>query len=195
MPVSNPIPSNQIVDINLEWTCGNEPECPTLDNVLQAIIEEVCDKEPMIDLNELTFDACFNGNVVPGNTTELLQAIVNDIAALACPDVEAPDVDISGLNLCDDDNWNCSSEVQCIPMVDECGNPVEAFTIKQLFQAMIARMMAYQDQICGLEDRVTQLEDDYTDLAAEIEVIKTNCCDITLINRIIALEEYNIANP
>lgn len=195
MPVSNPIPSSQVVDINVDWTCGVEPACATLDNVLQAIITEVCTKEDIIDLNDLTFDTCFNNNVVPSNTTELLQAIVDDIVTLACPAVADADVDITGLNLCDRDIWDCDAVEQCIPMKDVCGNVITEFTFKDLFQAIIKRMMSYQAEICALEGRIDTLETNYTTLESRMDVIEANCCNITLIDRIIALEDYNIANP
>ncbi len=189
MPVSNPIPSSQVVDINVDWTCGVEPACATLDNVLQAIITEVCTKEDIIDLNDLTFDTCFNNNVVPSNTTELLQAIVDDIVTLNCPDVEAPDVDISGLNLCDTDGWNCGTLLQCLFITDNCGNPVVSYTLKELVQTMIKRMLAYQVEICALEDRIETLETNYTTLLSRMDVIEATCCNITLIDRIVVVED------
>lgn len=173
MAVVNPISANQVVSVVLEdWACLDVP-CPTLPNVLQALVTKVCD-EP--DFTTLNF-----GCVTPATTLlGTLQNALTAIDGIGCapgggaPVTDATDLDVTGITACSSDSWNCENADACFDLTNAC-DPGEV-TVGLLLQKLIDRNVAYGNVIKDLCDRITDLENTVATQQLAITTIQTSCC-------------------
>lgn len=149
------IPTSNIVDLNLDLKCLTVP-CPTLTNVLQEIIDLLCNS----DLPSLDF-----GCLSPAQTTvEFYQLVINELCRLGQPVV----VPAYSFELCKLDTWQCGSPT-CITVTAPNN------TTNDIIQALIARVNRLSTVISTQCDKIEQLEATLTNLATQVDNIK-DCC-------------------
>lgn len=173
--VTNPLSANQIVDVPVDLKCLTV-NCPTLPNVLQAIIDNACETEEGLDGLDLRCVVSADRSL-----QNVLQGIIN---ALDCSGgggggggSTSTDVSLSqitGLNNCTTDNWDCSSANACFTLTDPC-NP-GTITLRFLIQMLIDRNVAYGNTIKTLCARVSTLESQIATIQTQITTIQTSCC-------------------
>ena len=170
--VANPISSNQVVSVAIDLKCLDVP-CPTLNNVLQAVVDKVCD--------ETDFDAIDYGCASPATTlTGALQSAFTAISAIGCapgggtPVTDGSDLLVEGIQACSSDGWDCSSRDACFDLTNSC-SPGDV-TVALLFQKLIDRNVAYGNTIKGLCDRISELEQNVADLQLSVATIQSSCC-------------------
>ena len=172
MSVTNPISSNQVISVPIDWKCLEVP-CPTLTLGLQAIVDKICD-EP--DYTTLDF-----GCVTPSEThLGTLQSILTAIDEIGCGAhnlntlTDATDLNVTGLTACSTDSWECNRADACFDFTNAC-DPGE-ITVGLVFQKLIDRNVAYGNMLKILCDRVTELEEIVADQQLAITNIQTSCC-------------------
>lgn len=189
--ISNPINSNQIVGLDLDLKClinCDCNDCKSLNEILQLLIDKLC--KDAIDIDKLDI-RCLSGSLTTNQ--QLLQSIINKLdCSTSSTDTTNPnntlDLDVTGLNLCDDDLWACNNFTPCLFIKDSCGNPVTKYTIKDVLQTIIKRLLAYQKAIKSLCDENTALKARLDALELRLNTIETNCCNTSLVNRVSLLE-------
>ena len=189
--ISNPINSNQIVGLDIDLKClinCDCKDCKSLNEILQLIVDKLCKDEIKIeDLDTRCLDGSLTSN------QQLIQSIINKLdCSTSSTDSTTPTnplgLDISGLNLCDDDLWACNNTTPCLFVKDSCGNPVSNYTIKDVLQTIIKRLLSYQKAIKALCDENEALKTRLNNLELRLTNIENNCCNTSLVNRITLLE-------
>ncbi len=191
---SNPIHSNQISNIDVDFKCILDCDCrscKSLNEVLQLIINKVCENN--VDLNALQL-GCLD---TPDSLQELIQDLVSrvdcSIAPLGTdpgPGTSLPEDSFLGLDTCNPDLWTClaGSPLDCLIIKNEAGTQVNNPNIREVVQSIIKRMLAYQKQIKLLCTENTTLKSRLSAIELKLSQIETNCCNTTLVNRINYLE-------
>ena len=192
--ISNPIPSGQIVDINVDFDCLVEPDCVTLNNTLQSIVDGVCSKLSYDSgISNFKFNECFPSPTPLGGTAtleELIQKMIDEVTDLKCPEGSfLPDLDISNLNLCDGDGWYCGVENNCVVPVDASNNPIsEDYTVKQVLQGLVRRVIALETQLCNLNNDFGFFSNEvFGNLESRVTTIEDSCCNLSLSAQVAAL--------
>lgn len=144
------IPAGQIVDVNIDTDCL-DVECKTLNNVLQAIVDRLCDTE----LPSLDFKCLPQATTLQG----LLQSIINRL----CEEPE-PTVTTFSLSFCQTDTWNCGNTA-CIPSQTNLNDTVQALIarVNRLSQVISTQCT----QIANLQSQIDQLT---------LQVNNLDCC-------------------
>ena len=166
---TNPISANQIVDVNIDLKCL-EVDCKTLPNVLQAVVDKVC--ETVTDSNEFT-PLDFKCLDAVTTQTAFNQEVVDKLCELE--ESGGPNAPVCNLNYCASDNWDCQNRDTCLIVTNPC-NPTTVTTCDVL-QAMIKRMVAQGDVIIDLCSRVTTLESRVNTIQTQLTIIQTTCCN------------------
>lgn len=197
--ISNPIPSGQIVDINVDFDCLEEPQCVTLNNTLQSIIDGTCSKLSYDSgISNFEFNECFSSPTPSGETAtleELIQKMIDEVTDLKCPEgSSSPDFDISNLNFCDGDDWYCGVENNCVVPVDDSNNPIlEDYTIKQVLQGLVRRINSLETQLCNLTNDFGFFSNVvFGSLDTRVTTIEDNCCNLGLSAQVNALVNTTI---
>ena len=189
--ISNPINSNQIVGLDLDFKClisCDCKDCKSLNEILQLVIDKICKDEIKIDKLD---KRCLTGSLTTNQ--ELIQSIINKLdCSIPSSPIDSVNsnntLDISGLNFCDDDLWACDNTTPCLFVKDSCNNPVTNYGIKDVLQTLIKRILAYQKAIKSLCDENTILKNRLDSLELRLSAIENNCCNTTLINRLSIVE-------
>jgi hypothetical protein len=168
--ISNPISANSVIDLPVDFKCITAPDCPTLVNGVQAIIDHICAEQP--EWGEFDF-----GCVTPGATQE--EVIQNMLDAITCGDAPVPDNDaslmeVNGLAACSSDNWDCSQPDACFDLTDAC-SPAQP-TVQSVLQALIDRNVAYGNVIKSLCGQIAQLQTDLAAIQMQVTTLQTSCC-------------------
>lgn len=169
--VTSPISSNQVVSVAIDLKCLDVP-CPTLNNVLQAIVDKTCE--------ETDFTSIDYGCATPATTlTGALQSAFNAIDGIGCdpngtPATDASELTVGGIQTCSSDSWDCSSRDACFDLTNPC-SPGDV-TVALLFQKLIDRNVAYGNVIKSLCDRISELEQNVADLQLAVATIQSSCC-------------------
>lgn len=175
LKVSNPISSNQVVDVDVEFECL-EPECKNLNGVLLEIDKRICDLEKPKDIDF----KCLN----PKETqAEILQEIIDHVCggsnngggggSSGGGSTSPLSLNFDTLNLCTGDSWECDDAVCLTPF--NLSNPASK-TLQVLLQAMIAREISLSNEVKKLCTEVTTLKSRVTNLEAQLTIIQNNCC-------------------
>lgn len=160
MSVQLPIPASQVVDVQVTLPACLTVECLTLNNVLQALADAVCNTDlPTLDF--LCLDAV-------STTPEFYQLIVNTLCSLQTAVAET-EVEPT-YQLCDSDAWDCSSELKCIDL------GVLENNTQNVLQGVVDRTNAYSVLFTSLCARIDTLETTVESLQTQIDTINTNCC-------------------
>ena len=184
MSISNPIPSGQIVDFDINYGCLESPECENINNIVNTIIEPLCELIQQVggfDPSDLNLE-CLEEEIEESEEGVVLKTILQALINRLCMFTESEsgfDFDWTGFNVCDSDNWSCDDESQCLPLVDENNESIAVYNTKQLLRVVVRRLMGVQNYICDLEDRIETLETNYTTLESRltiVENIQTSCC-------------------
>ncbi len=191
---SNPVHSNQINGLNLDFKCLLDCDCSScksLNDVFQLLIDKACKND--VKLEELTY-SCFSE---PDTLQQLIQELINRVDCNTeplgvdpSPGTSLPPDTFIGLDLCNGDNWACSINTpsECIQIRNDLGVPVNNPTIRDVIQSIFKRLMSQQREIKRLCDENTQLKSRISLLESEVGQIKENCCNTTLLNKITFLE-------
>lgn len=175
--ISNPISGDQIVRVNIDdWSCMTAPECPDLNHTLQVIIDAVCDN--VLDIEGIP-QGCLDEF---SSEEELFENIISKLCDLEDVVIPEPE-DLSDLQLCDSDNWECGDS-NCLVITDVCDNPSAEPTMKEVVQALIARTIALQDIICAQASTISDLTDRIDQLETDVVTIENNCCNINILNTV-----------
>ena len=166
--ITAPISSNQITNVPIEFTCI-EPECKTLNAVLTAIDEKLCEAGP--DYMTLDFTDC-----IAESDTQLgvLQNIIDAVSCITPSSTVVGDAPITGLTFCSSDSWDCDENDACLTVTNACDPGV--ITVKVVLQALINRDVAQGNVIKDLCDRLTDLEATVAAQQLTIASIQSSCC-------------------
>lgn len=161
--VSNPISSNQVVDVPIELGCL-DVSCNDLNTILGAIIDKVCNP---IDFSGLDF-GCLD---VVDNQVDLYQQIIDKICEVTV------DVGITftpeSLEYCATDTWQCGED-PCLTVENSCdpGN----ITLENVLQAIISRQQTITEKLTEFCDRLDTLEAQVSSLDIRVTQIENSCC-------------------
>jgi hypothetical protein len=177
----NNISINQIID-GVELNCITPPPCRNLKDDIQAVINDYCAfKTGTVDVNTLN-----KGCLTFTSTEAMYQAILNYLCALPTSAGNLT-IDVSGLNVCDPDTWTTSTVSNCLFMLDACGNPISTYTIKEIIQIIIRRIISLELVVKAQQKSIQDLQDSLNDLTSVVNNILANCCNVTLVSQIAAL--------
>jgi len=169
MKIVNPIPGSQVVDVDVDFKCLDTPACSTLESVIQLLIDKVCETETTEEaaFGELDFK-CLTAVT---NQKDLNQAVIDFICGLTSGTTTTFTLN---LNYCIHDLWNFTDD-QCF-VIEDCGIPVVQPTLEEVLQALIKRILRYQDLFILLENRINALEARVTNNELAIAQIQATCC-------------------
>jgi hypothetical protein len=177
----NNISINQIID-GVELNCITPPLCRNLKNDIQAFIDDYClFKSNTVDVNTLN-----KGCLTFTSTASMYQAIL-DYLCLLPTSAGNITVDVSGLNVCDPDAWRTSTDSNCLFMLDECGNPILTYTVKEIIQIIIRRIISLEIIVKSQQEQIENLQNQLNNLTSIVNNILANCCNVTLVSQISAL--------
>lgn len=161
--VSNPISSNQIVDVPINIGCL-DVTCKDLNTILEAIIAKVC--EP-IDFSELNF-GCLDE---VDNQVDLYQQLIDKVCEVTVDQGITFNPEL--LEYCATDSWICGEEA-CLIVENNCdpGN----ITLENVLQAIISRQQTITEKLTEICGRLDSLEGQYTSLNNRITQIENTCC-------------------
>ena len=154
--ISNPIPAKQIVNVNLNWDCLEEPTCNTLEQSLQQIVNVICELESI------------DGSCLQVSS---FKEIIEKLIEKSCETTSTtdPGTTVDPVEYCIDTcvpgDWNCDSLNNCITA--DTKDP-EAL-IQILFNAVVANRTVIKD-LCS---RLDTLENQVNTLQLELE---NGCC-------------------
>lgn len=186
--LGNPVSLVQFTD-SFNTGCIPKPEgyCSSFKSDLELFVKDYC--KTRIDYTTLD-KKCLTAS----SNQDLLQQIINKIncaaVSTAIPAAVADAINISGINFCSSDYWTCPDCLErdeCIAPVDANGTVVTNYTLKQLLQAYAKRINALQNTLCQEKIYRKQLEDAVNNLTNEVNLIKANCCNVTVVSSIQAL--------
>lgn len=161
--VSNPISSNQVVDVPIDLGCLSVT-CTDLNSILSAIIDKVCNP---IDLSVLTF-GCLDE---VDNQIDLYQQLIDKVCEVTV------DVGITfspeSLEFCASDTWLCG-ENPCLVVENACdpGN----ITLENVLQAIISRQQTLTEKLTEVCERLDTLEAQVSSLDIRVTQIENTCC-------------------
>jgi len=144
------ISAGQIVDVNINLDCL-DVECNTLNNVLQALVDKVCDTElPSLDFKCL-----------PQVTTQaaLYQALIDKVC-----ETNEPAPTTFTMSFCQTDTWACGQPA-CIP---------SQTTLNATVQALIARVNSLTNIISSQCTQIANLQSQINQLT--LQVNNLDCC-------------------
>lgn len=169
MLITNPISANQIADVAIDLKCVGPISCPTLPNVLQAMVDKICEVQ---DFSSLDFGAC----VGSGTTLlEILQAIIDAQQCGICDDNGSGSSDvITGLLECSSDNWSCAEANSCFTLTNPCAPGT--ITVKNVLQALLNRNVAYGNLLKIHCDQINTLQNQVATLELTVRGIQSSCC-------------------
>jgi hypothetical protein len=165
--ITNPISANQIVDVSIDLKCLRV-ECPTLPNVLQTIVDKICEVVPIDNNLEYLDFKCFS---VPGNVPEFYQEVIDKICAISS---EAGQTSCT-YDYCSSDNWDCE-DATCLVVNNPC-NPV-SITNCDVIQALIKRTISQGNIIKDLCEEINTIKNRLNTLEAQLTIIQTTCCNV-----------------
>lgn len=186
--LGNPISLVQFTD-SFSTGCIPKPEgyCVSFKGDLELFVKDYC--KSRIDYSTLD-KKCLTAS----SNQDLLQQIINKINCIpvstTIPTAVADAINISGLNFCSTDYWSCPDcleKDECITPVDSNGVKVTTYSLKQLLQAYASRINALQNTLCQEKAYRKQLETAVNTLTNEVNLIKANCCNVTVVSSIQAL--------
>ena len=172
---SNPISVNQIVDTNLDLKCIPEPECRTLPNDVQALIDSVCKNQ--YDKNKI-IKACLSKE--GSDINDMFNRIISYLCTLPVSSTTTDEPFITGFNFCDSDLWTVNTINNCLIPIDFCSNPVVNITELDIFRAIVKRVISLELELKRINQvnitQQTQINQHTTDITNII----LNCCSLTI---------------
>lgn len=161
--VSNPISSNQVVDVPIDLGCLNV-ECKDLNSILGAIVDKICNP---IDLSSLNFDCLDEVD----NQLDLYQQIIDKV----CEAPVSPGITFTPgvLEYCSTDSWVCGDD-PCLTVENSCdpGN----ITLENVLQALISRQQALSVQVSSICDQITTINNQISALESRVTTLENTCC-------------------
>lgn len=177
----NNISINQISD-GVELKCIAPPLCRNLKNDIEAFISDYCKfKDGTVDVNTLN-----KGCLTFTSTASMYQEILNYLCLLPTS-AGGITIDVSGLNVCDPDAWTTSTAINCLFMLDACGNPITTYTVKEIIQIIIRRIVSLEVIVKSQQLQIDNLQTQIDNLTSIVNNILANCCNVTLVSQISAL--------
>lgn len=188
--IGTPISLVQFKD-SFSTGCIPKPEgyCSSFKGDLELLVKDYC--KYRIDYSTLD-KKCLTAS----SNQELIQQLINKVncatVSTVIPAEITSQLDISSLNFCATDYWSCPDcidEDKCITPVDSNGTPITArkYTIKEVLQAYAKRINALQNTLCQEKTYRKSLETALATLTNRVNLIETNCCNVTLVSSIQAL--------
>jgi hypothetical protein len=175
---SNPISVNSIVDTNVDLKCIPIPECRTLPNDVQAIVDAFCASK--YDNTKIVKN-CLNS--VGGDINTMLNILISYICTLPTTIPTTTTTYVTGVNYCDSDLWNIGDS-PCIDIEDSCGNPVTNVTELDIIRMLIKRVISLQNIVTSLKAVNDSQQTLINTNMANISNILANCCSITILSQI-----------
>lgn len=173
-----PISVTQIQDTILDLKCltpdCHKPQCRDLNTDIQTLINAFC--EERFDIDKVS-QQCFNET----SLEKLLSAII----AQVCITSETPVFDltehyIQNVNLCNSDNWDLTKN-NCIVLLDYAGNPLTQYTIIDIVQLVIKRIMSLQEIIRAQNALIENLQTQINNQQSQLQNVIDNCCNISVL--------------
>lgn len=173
-----PISVTQIQDTILDLKCltpdCNSHQCRDLNTDIQTLINAFC--EERFDIDKVS-QKCFNET----SLEKLLSAIITQV----CTTSEAQVFDLSthyitNINLCNSDNWNIDKS-NCILLLDYAGNLLTQYTIIDIVQLVIKRIMSLQEIIRTQDALIQNLQTQINNQQSQIQNVIDNCCNISVL--------------
>jgi hypothetical protein len=168
--ITNPISANQVIDVAIDDKCL-DITCKTLPNVLQAIVDKICEDEA--DYSTLDFGCVESASSLTGVLQNILNAITCDEGGSG-GQTTPNNLEITGLTPCTTDNWNCSNTDACFDLGNVCDPGV--VTVKLALQKLINRNVAYGNVIKSLCSQISDLQQQINVINLTVTNIQTSCC-------------------
>lgn len=178
--VSNPISVNQIVDSSVNLQCITAPECRTLPNDVQAIVDDYC--KGKFNLDKIA-NKCVT---LPSNAD--INIVLNEIFTKLCAVTTSTAFDINTaplglINFCDSDNWTVNDD-SCIQLENSCGLPITTYSTLDLFRIIIKRIIAIENVVKALSTQNATQQTQINTLIATTATIQANCCNTSVLNQL-----------
>lgn len=161
--VTNPISSNQVVDVPIDLGCL-EVECKDLNSILEAIITKVCTP---IDLSSLDFECLDEVD----NQLDLYQQIITKI----CEETVTTGItfDPGVLEYCSTDSWACGDN-PCLVVENSCdpGN----ITLENVLQAVISRQQSLSTLLSDICNDISSINNAISALDVRVTQLENTCC-------------------
>lgn len=154
------IPASRVVDVQLPESHCLTLQCNSLENVLAAIISQVCTLEiPQLDFG------CMPISETP---QQLYQSILTKLCEL---EVAVNTTDTFSWSPCTSDGWTCGDD-PCVTVSNPCG--IEE-TRDEVIQALNDRVVALSGQVTDLCTRLNLAESTIVGLQSQVAAL-TPCC-------------------
>jgi hypothetical protein len=178
--VSNPISVNQIVDSSVNLKCIAAPECRTLPNDVQAIVDDYCSGK--FDLDKIA-SKCVS---LPNKAD--INVVLNEIFTKLCAVTTSTAFDINTaplgtINFCDSDGWTVNDD-NCIQPEDNCGLPILTYSTLDLFRLIIKRIVAIENVVKTLSAQNGAQQTQINTLIATTATIQSTCCNTSILGQV-----------
>ena len=184
MIITNPIPANQVVDVDIDLKCLDEGGGNNCGNTLKYVLQKIVDKigDNLCGLEDLDFKCLTESDNLP----DILQSIINKLdcsntsggsgvgTGTGTTTVNGSSVVLTGLTNCTTDNFSCSSATGCLTITDPCNHT--SVTLQFVIQTLINRIVAQSNIIKTLCERMTGLQLQIDTINLRIDALR-NCCD------------------
>lgn len=180
---SNPISVNQIVDTNLDLKCITPPDCRTLPNDVQALIDSVCKNQ--YDKNKI-IKACLSN--VGSDVNDMINRIISYLCTLPTTSTTTTVPFITGFNFCDSDGWTVSTVSNCLIPTDSCNNPVTDITELDILRAIVKRIVSLELELKRINAVNVAQQIQISTNITDIQNIILNCCNVSVVSMIQSIQ-------
>ena len=172
--VTNPIPASQIVDVQLNWQCLTQPDCPLLLEALQTLVDASCD---ILDTSNLDFD-CFPQLVTREEFDKFIIEKFCELQAAGVLDsdtsTDTPTSNLSYNLTCSADTWDCDTADVCITVNNPC-DPLD-ITNEEKVQALQSRVITLTNIVKSHCEEIENLKEIINTLDIRLSNIKGCGC-------------------